>query len=45
MERRCPSSVEDDLLNLVVGHAEEALGRRLKRRLVAANLDVRDGLH
>ena len=36
--------LEDDLLHLVVRHAEKPLGRRLQRRVVAADLDVRDRL-
>ena len=37
--------LEDDLLDLIVRHAEEALGRGLQRRVVAANLHVRHRLH
>ena len=36
--------LEDHLLNLIVRHAEETLGRRLQRRIVAADLHVRHGL-
>jgi hypothetical protein len=36
--------LEDDLLDLDVRHAEEALRGRLQRRLIAADLDVRDRL-
>ena len=36
--------LEDDLLHLDVRHAEKALGRRLERRLVTADLDVGDRL-
>ena len=36
--------LEDHLLHLVVRHAEKPLGRRLQRRVVAADLDVGDRL-
>ncbi len=36
--------LEDDLLDLIVRHAEEPFRRRLKRRLIAADLHVGDRL-